>query len=646
MSRLGRTLGAIVAILTLPAIALAQLPPGPPTLAPGTGIIVGQVVDAATGRGVASAVVTLAGSRRVMTTTSGQFVFRNLPEGSHSLTAAKSGYIDGAYGMRRPGGAMLPLVLADGERRGNLVVWLWKHGAITGTVVDEAGEPLVGIQVTAVRRSMVGGRRRFALGGTGTTDDRGVYRIGRLTPGDYAVGMATNQVSVPAAAMRQYEESIMSGGDFNRSTLLQALIQIGGMPAMPGSLDNRQIGDHVQSIGRGAPTPPPAAGPRLLAYPSVYYPAAPSAAGASMVTVASGQERTGIDLQVRPVPVVKVSGTVAGGTGSAANLPVRLIPQGSEDFGTTPVMPGTAGTLTDASGGFTFLGVTSGDYLLKIVQIPRPVAPSAPPMTISVGSGMTISSFNQNLEVPPSPAEPTMWATMPVGVGDADVSGVNVVLRAGLRVSGRVEFDGAAEKPAAEQLSRIPVLFEPVEGQMDRMATPPGRIDAKGQFTSYGLAGGRYYVRVNSPPTGWTFRGAFVGERDVSDVPLELDAADVGDVVLQFTDRPASLSGTVQLTERAARDGVAVIVFPADSKAWMDGRANPQRLRKVAVADNGAYSVSPLPAGAYYVAAVSETTAGDWQDPAFLEQLVTGAALVRIDEGEKATESLRIQEIR
>jgi hypothetical protein len=368
------------------------------------------------------------------------------------------------------------------------------------------------------------------------------------------------------------------------------------------------------------------------------------------VTVASGQERTGIDLQVRPVPVVKVSGTVAGGSGSAANLPVRLLPQGSEDYGSAILMPGMAngaGTLTDANGGFTFLGVPSGDYILKIVQIPRPTAPSAPPMTIAVGSGMTISgSFNPNPDVPPIPDEPTMWATMPLAVGDADMIGVNVVLRTGLRVSGRVEFDGAAEKPAPDQLSRVPVTFEPVDGQMDRLGSPPGRIDAKGQFTSYGLAGGRYYVRVNSPPTGWTFKGAFVGERDVSDVPLELEATDVGDVVLQFTDHPASLSGTVQLTERAAREGVAVIVFPADSKAWMGTGTNPRRMRRVAISDNGAYNVPALPAGTYYVAAVSEAAAGDWQDPAFLEQLATGASHIQIDDGEKATQSLRIQEVR
>lgn len=642
MSRLGRALGSIVSILALPAIAAAQ-PPPPPSLAPGTGIIVGQVVDAATGKGVSSAVVTLAGSRRVMTTTDGRFAFRNLPAGSHPLTAAKSGYIDGAFGMRRPGGPTLPIVLADAERRGDLTIWLWKLGAITGTIVDEAGEPLIGIQVTAMRRSMAGGRRRFVPGGTGTTDDRGIYRIGRLGPGDYVVAIATSQVSVPASAARLYEEGMMAG-DLNRNALLQAMFQIGGMPVMSAGLDSRQIGDQVQSMARGAPTPPPADGPRLFAYPSVYYPAASSAATAALVTVASGRERTGVDLQVKPVPMVKVSGTVVGGSGSSAHFPVRLLPQGAEDLGRTGDV---AATLTDAGGAFTFLAVPAGDYILKIVQIPRPLAPALAPTTISIGSGMVMSTTSlPSAEAPPIPPEPTQWATLPVAVGDTEIAGMSVVLRTGVRVSGRVELEGTADKPSPEQLARIPVLIEPVDGQMDRSVTPPGRIDAKGNFTSYGVPGGRYYVRAATAPSGWTFKGAFLGERDISDVPLELDATDVADVVLTFTDRPSSLSGTVQLTERSARDGVAVIVFPADSKAWMDTGANPRRMRKVATSDTGSYDIAALPAGAYYVAAVSETVAGDWQDPAFLEQLAASAAHVQIGDGEKATQSLRIQELR
>ena len=218
-------------------------------------------------------------------------------------------------------------------------------------------------------------------------------------------------------------------------------------------------------------------------------------------------------------------------------------------------------------------------------------------------------SFAPNPELPAIPTEPTLWGSLAIAVGDADVTGVSVLLRTGVKISGRVEFDGNAEKPAPDQLSRISVLVEPFDGHMDHASI--GRIDAKGEFTIYGLAAGRYYIRGGQPPAGWTFKGAFLGDRDVSDDPLELDSTDVPDVVITFTDRPASLAGTVQQAERAARDGVAVVVFPADSKAWLDTGANSRRMRKVAVTDPGAYNMQALPAGSYYVAAVSEAAAGN-----------------------------------
>ena len=507
-----------------------------------------------------------------MTTSDGRFAFRALPSGSHSLSAAKSGYIGGAYGMRRPDGATLPVVLADGERRGDIVIWMWRQGSISGSIVDEAGEPVVGVQVTALRRTTLGGRRRFAQSGVGTTDDRGVYRLSRLAPGDYAVGMIASQVSVPAATVRQFEETAMSGGDLNRNAVFQAMMQVGAPPLMSGT-ESRQVGDQVQTIGRGAPVPPPIDGAKHYAYPSLYYPAASSASSAAIVTVTSGQERTGIDLQVRPVPMVKVSGTVVGGTAPAAALPVRLISQGSDDSGRSADV---AGTVTDAGGAFSFLAVPAGDYVIKILQVPRPAMPSTAPTAIAVGTSvMMTGSLAPNAELPSLPTEPTLWASLPIAVGDADVAGVNVLLRTGVRVSGRVEFEGTAEKPPPDQLARIPVLVEPLDGPLDRVDTLV-RIDAKSEFSTPGLAAGRYYIRIGAPPTGWTFKGAFLGERDVSDDPLELDSTDVTDVVITFTDRPASLAGTVQQAERSGRDGVAVVVFPADAKSWLDSSANPQ----------------------------------------------------------------------
>jgi uncharacterized protein (DUF2141 family) len=632
-----------VATLLLPVVGGAQIPPQPPPLGPGTGLIVGQVIDATSGKGLGGAVVALAGARRVMTTTDGRFVLRNVPQGSHNLTATKSGYIDGAFGTRRPGGPTMDLTMAEGERRGDIVIRLWRHGTISGTVTDEMGEPLIGIQVASVRRTDAAGRRRFIPGLVGTTDDRGMYRLTRLTPGDYVVAIVSAQVTLPAAAAQQFQEGMMtSGPDLSRNTILQVMAQSGAMPAIAGGPDSREVGDNVQTMSRNAPTPPPIGGTRLFVYPTHFYPSARSISSATIVTVASAQERTGIDLQVKPVPTAKVSGTVAGLSGPSGVVAVRLIATGSEDLGR---FGDGASTVTGADGSFTFAAVPAGDYTLRIVQTPRSQSPPATVTTLQVGGGMMMSAVAAP-EPAPVPTEPTLWASMPLAVGDTDLNGVNVLLRQGLRITGRVEFDGAAERPTPEQMSRMLVVVEPVDGQLDRMSSPPGRVDARGQFNTFGVPAGKYFVRVPGAPTGWFLKGAFLGDRDLSDSPLELESADVSDVVLSFTDRPASISGTVELSSQIARDGVAVIVFPADSKAWLESGINPRRLRRVATSDSGTYQVQSLPAGVYYVAAVREAAASDWLDPKFLESLATGAAHVQIGDGEKIAQNLRLQEVR
>ena len=191
---------------------------------------------------------------------------------------------------------------------------------------------------------------------------------------------------------------------------------------MNASADSRQIGDQVQSMTRGAPTPPPADGQRLFAYPSVYYPAAPSAATATVVTVASGNERTGVDLQVKPVPMVKVSGTVVGGVGTVGELPAAPASARGRRFGPH----GRRRRYAHGRGRGIHLSDGAGRRL-RPEGCPDPEAgrPSAP--TTSSRDRQRHDGDDQSgaptLEPPPIPAEPTLWATVPVNIGDTDVSG-------------------------------------------------------------------------------------------------------------------------------------------------------------------------------------------------------------------------------
>src|SRR5690242_8468436 len=113
--------GAVVAVLLVAAVQSPQ----PPAAAPPAGLILGRVVDAASGRPVSGAIVALtgaAGSTRAMTNGAGQFVFRKLPKGSFGLTVTKPGYVEGAYGRRRPGGSTRSVELDDGQRVGDVVI--------------------------------------------------------------------------------------------------------------------------------------------------------------------------------------------------------------------------------------------------------------------------------------------------------------------------------------------------------------------------------------------------------------------------------------------------------------------------------------------------------------------------------------------
>src|SRR4249919_1131210 len=137
-------------------LALAAQLPEPPA----SSIVAGRVVDATTGQPIAGAIVTPAGSAasvaattspgpaRVLTSANGNFVLRGLARGSLVLTATKGGYVNSTYGQRRPGGSTQPIPIDADQRITDLELRMWKFGAIAGTIVDEAGDPVVGTRVT------------------------------------------------------------------------------------------------------------------------------------------------------------------------------------------------------------------------------------------------------------------------------------------------------------------------------------------------------------------------------------------------------------------------------------------------------------------------------------------------------------------
>ena len=653
---------ALDAVLLTIVIALAQPPQAPPSTQsapPPTALILGRVVDGSSGRPIAGAIVTLTGGvvapgfpspgpgaatlPRAMTNASGQFVFRKLPKGSFSMTVSKAGFAEGAYGRRRPDASLSTLLLDAGQRVGDVVIPLWRVGSIAGTVVDEAGEPAIGVSLRAYVRRFLGGRRRLAQAATATTDDRGAYRFGGLVPGDYVVAFVAREVSVPSAVAEALRTPPAPNDPAAQALMRERFALGSGALMVPGTPGTLQVGNLVRQIDAFAPVPPAVAdsGPMFI-YPTQFYPAAPSAARAAVLTIASGQERDNVDFSLHPVRASAVSGTLIGPDGAVANIAVRLV-SASEDF-QPEIEP--AATLTGAAGEFTLLGVPAGQYVIKVLRVPRAAAPPPPTMTqVQVGSSMTISSSGNPLSTPPPITdEPTWFAETAVAVADADVTGVIVSLQRGARLTGRLEFDGAIERPEPSALTRITISADRADGATSATpftSVPPGRADESGTFKTYGVPPGRYLVRAFGAPAAWTLKSVTSEGRDISDHPIDLRAADVGNVVVTFTDRPTKLTGITRGSDGNADPNALIVVFPADNTNWRDFGFNTRRMRSSRAGKDGSFSVSGLPAGDYYVAAIKEESFGQWQDPQVLEELSRGAAQIRLSDGESITKDLK-----
>ncbi len=82
------------------------------------------------------------------------------------------------------------------------------------------------------------------------------------------------------------------------------------------------------------------------------------------------------------------------------------------------------------------------------------------------------------------------------------------------------------------------------------------------------------------------------------------------------------------------------MAFPEDPTLW---RPQSRYILTARPDQTGRFQIRGLPAGDYYLVAIDPAEPGAWFDPAFLEQHRSGAATVRVGEGDLRTQDLRIR---
>jgi hypothetical protein len=640
---------ALVALLAEAPASGSRVEPQAAAAPAPTAILAGQAVDAVTGAPVANTLIGLsqrAGSGPnttptapntqlvvVMADSQGRFVVRDVPKGSFLLLATAPGYIVSNYGQARASGPTRTIDLNGDERNVTLKIKLWRHGVISGIVSDEAGEPVVGATVRVLRRAAngPGGERRYLPGTETTTDDRGQYRLTALTPGQFLVTVPQTQVTVPASIIDTYLEGVAArGAAAAGSQLIDLMTSASALPSAGGGVRIDDLLLQSSGNGRLLTIPPPTPG-RVSVYPTTVY---ATGAGTPQVEIAvgPGEERRGVDITLTPSRGVRVSGQVTVDGAGVPNAAVRLVALTARSI---QIENGyeAAATMTGADGAFTLLGVTPGQYVLKVLRTPRVVLPpslAANPAIVSTYAPTAPAA-------PPAGAPPIVGAQVRLTIGDTDIQNLAVPLAPGGSVSGRVVF--GAKTPTPQQLQAMAILLTSEDGGLPGAGLMVSRVSATSTFKIAAPAPGRYMLSVVMPPAGWRLAGIQVAGAPLTRA-LDLSGADIDDVVLTFTDEIAAITGTVRNAAGEAVTTAGIVVFPTDRSAWVLDPLNPRQPRVEQTATGGAFRMPGLLPGEYLIAAIDDADIPDFADPPFLEAVSRFATRVTLTASQTSTQNL------
>lgn len=146
----------------------------------------GAVVNLVTGEPIRRALVSV-GQLLVFTGADGRFQAENVPEGLAVISARKPGYFGCAMEACDPDGSPATAMMTVRSGANEVLLKLVPESHIEGRIVDEDGEPVSNIQISAMGEHISDGLKQFRADNVAETNENGYYRIGRLLPGGYVL---------------------------------------------------------------------------------------------------------------------------------------------------------------------------------------------------------------------------------------------------------------------------------------------------------------------------------------------------------------------------------------------------------------------------------------------------------------------------
>lgn len=332
------------------SFAGAQNPAGPSFAKTSSFEIRGILLDAATLQPIPKALVGVApvtnrGNAAEFTTgDDGHFHFSGLQPGKYTLTAQRRGYLTESLNQHEAYSSAV--VVGPAIDSSNIVFRLPPEAAISGIVVDEAGEAVRDAQVMLFSSGVRGGMGGTRRAGQTTTDDQGTYHFGHLPPGQYLVAVSARVwYAQRPQPKRQIIRMTLSDGTSTQFTT------VGGFaPSQP----------KAPSADTSPPDEP--SNPLDVVYPITFYAGTTEPSEASPIALKQGEKYVA-DISLQPVPALHLRFQ----TGSSGPQQNRFVTLEEKLFDGVSV-PIPSETRIDASGDMALVGVPPGHYTARIVE--------------------------------------------------------------------------------------------------------------------------------------------------------------------------------------------------------------------------------------------------------------------------------------